>query len=115
MFDLGDLADFRGQSVDSVLREAVRVYLFKTSFNHPGDLKQMLEWLSMDPTIIDAFARDVGGMMARRHWIVHRGDRNDSAGKGQHPVRSISKSAVAKWLSAAAKLGEAVLLAAEPT
>jgi dihydroxyacetone kinase len=36
-------------------------------------------------------------MMKRRHWIVHRVDRNRSQGTGGHGARSISLSTVREW------------------
>jgi len=44
-------------------------------------------------------------MMARRHWIVHRADRNELPGQGHYVARSVSPSTVRKWLDAVRGFG----------
>jgi hypothetical protein len=110
-FDLGELSSFREVSVKDVLQHAVTAYLDRSNFNHPGDLKQMLEWVGLSPLLVDPHAQEIGGMMARRHWIVHRGDRNPVIGRGHHPVRSLAKAAVAEWINAVESLGDSVFAA----
>jgi hypothetical protein len=108
-FDLGELSAFRDASVREVLQHAVSSYLEKSNFNHPGDVKQMLEWVGLSPSLVDPYAKDIGGLMARRHWIVHRGDRYPTVGRGHHPVRSTAKAAVIDWINAVESFGEHVL------
>lgn len=110
--DLGDLASFRGHTVEDVLHFAIKAYLAKTSFNHPGDLKQILDWIGLDPSVVDPFAAELGVMIARRHLIVHRADSNENAGRGQHQARSISKSLVLRWVNVVERFGNEVLLRA---
>jgi hypothetical protein len=48
-------------------------------------------------------------MMARRHWIAHRVDRNPMKGMGHHPVKSLSHPTVARWLDAVERFGQDIL------
>jgi hypothetical protein len=48
-------------------------------------------------------------MMKRRHWIVHRADRNDSQGSGHYKARSLQKPTVERWLNAVKEFGLDVL------
>jgi hypothetical protein len=47
--------------------------------------------------------------MRRRHWIVHRADRNQESGSGQHSVRSLGRGSVEIWLNAVRAFGGDVL------
>jgi hypothetical protein len=114
-FDLGDLAAFRGQTVHEVIQYAVESHLERSNFNHPGDVKQILNWVGIDPSLVDPYVRELGAMMSRRHWIVHRGDRNPAVGRGHHSVRSVSKSTVAKWTKAVERCGSNILAAITST
>ena len=109
--DLGELSAFRDASVKDVLQHAITSYLDRSNFNHPGDVKQMLEWVGLPASLVDSYAQEIGGMMARRHWIVHRGDRNPTIGRGHHPVRSLAKAAVLDWISAVENFGKRVIAA----
>jgi hypothetical protein len=109
--DLGDLVAFRGKTVFDVLTFAVDAYLERITFNHPGEVKQMLDWLDLGSSLIDPYKDEIGVMIARRHLIVHRTDQNENAGRGQHSARSISKSQVNRWLLAVERFGHDVLQA----
>lgn len=108
-FTLGELAAFRGQTVDDVIIRSVQEYLERSNYNHPGDVKNLLDAIGIRPTIVDPYAADLSSMMRRRHLIVHRADRNESAGPGQHRALSISRSAVESWIDMVDKLGTDLL------
>ena len=38
-------------------------------------------------------------LMKRRHQIVHRADRDEAGGQGNHKVRSVSPAAVNNWIA----------------
>ena len=108
-FTLPELASHRGKNVDAVLRESIREHLLVSSFNHPGDLQRALENAGLSSVPIAPYRRELGPMMSRRHWIVHRADRNEFAGPGHHATRSLSKATVDRWLRAVRGLGRSVL------
>jgi len=104
-----ELAAHRGRTVDEVIQESIGVYLERSNFNHPGEVKGVVEGCGGDPTVVDAHKRWVGPMMERRHWIVHRADRNYTQGRGQHGVRSLGRGTVERWIAEVEKLGRAIL------
>jgi hypothetical protein len=112
---LGDIADFRGKTVDQLIDYAIQGHLSKSNFNHPFDLKKLLEWVGIDARVVDPHFQSLGGLMTRRHWIVHRCDRNDAVGRGQHPVKSISKSSILTWLKTVEEFGLQVVALARST
>ncbi len=103
--DLSDLARHRGKTVDDVLVESVTAYLDDSNFNHPGQIEAVLGRLSVSPAALNPYRSLLGPMMARRHWIVHRADRNDLAGSGQYAARSLSSTTVRGWRDAVRGFG----------
>ena len=85
---LHELAQFRGQTVDEMIAKAVSEYLEKSSFNHVGNVKEILEKVGLDATMDKRQAGDLAALMSRRHWIAHRVDRNPKSGSRHHPVKS---------------------------
>jgi hypothetical protein len=108
-FGLQDLADFRGKTIDEVIADSVKEYLEKSSYNHPGDVKNTLGNIGLVFKIDDDDSVELAAMMSRRHWIAHRVDRNPKKGSGQHPVKSLSNLAVSRWLEAVERLGLEIL------
>lgn len=107
-FTLGDVAKFRGQSVDEVIEASVCEYLDRSSFNNPGDIKQLLNTLRVNADAVDAPWSAVAEMIDRRHWIVHQADRNPNQGRGHHRARSIGMGKVDEWTTAVRSLIDAV-------
>jgi len=108
-FNLGDLATHRGTSVDDVIRKSVVAYLARSSYNHPGDIKNVLDSVGINRKHIDPHARVLAAMMNRRHYTAHRADRNEVAGVGHHLARSISKSSVESWIATVEAFGETLI------
>jgi hypothetical protein len=48
-------------------------------------------------------------MMKRRHWIVHRADRNTATGGGHHAPSALQQGAVEAWSDALRQFGVNVL------
>jgi hypothetical protein len=46
-----DLAGYRGRSVDSVIAQSIAGYLERSSYNHPGDIGELLGKISVDLSI----------------------------------------------------------------
>ncbi len=108
-FSLQDLADFRGKTIDEIIAGSVREYLEKSSYNHPGDIKNLLGNIGVVLKIDDDDSAELAAMMSRRHWIAHRVDRNPKKGSGHHPVKSLSNLAVSRWIDAVERLGQEIL------
>lgn len=106
---LGDLAAHRGSTVEEVIRRSVVGWLGRSNYNNLGEVKRLLDDLGVDPKIVDPFAVQLAALMSRRHLIVHRADRNESTGRGQHPARSINRTTVQEWVGAAVRFGDALL------
>jgi hypothetical protein len=110
-FAVADLVAHRGKSVDELLRESVLAHLLESNFNHPGELASALTKIGFPETLLDPHRDQLGPMMARRHWIVHRADRNDQGGSGQHHARSLGQATVQTWLDVVRAFGQDVLVA----
>src|SRR5262249_39688787 len=91
-----------------ILRESVTAHLADSNFNHPGQIVAALEALGLSATLVDPYKKSLGPMMDRRHWIVHRADRNEIPGQGHYVARSISPTTVRKWRDAVRDFGAKV-------
>ena len=58
---------------------------------------------------MDTHGVDLESMMKRRHWIVHRADRNQAQGQGQFAAQSLHPNTVKAWTTAVESFGQAVL------
>lgn len=108
-FTLADLASFRGQTVDEVIRRSVADQLSTMSYNNPtqlaGALRQVgLRWI-VSPSSIARLAT----MMKRRHWIVHRADHALVVGAGPIRVRPLSEADLRDWIAAVEEVATMVL------
>lgn len=111
-FTLVDLAEFRGQSVDSVIARSVGRYLERSSYNHPGDLTEVLRKTGVEFTIPGDLKIKLAAMMSRRHWIAHRVDRDLSEEvdpRRQQVGLSILPELVSDWKNTVIAVGETVL------
>ncbi len=109
VFTMGDLAAYRGQSVDDVVATAIDAYLGRASYGNLNKVARLLGLIGLTlPPEREVKAR-VAAMMARRHLIVHRLDRNERMGRGHHPALSISRRNVSEWIDAVRYFGSAIL------
>ncbi|MDF2186816.1 HEPN domain-containing protein [Paraflavitalea sp. CAU 1676] len=104
-FTLGDLVAHRNQSVDIIIKQSVKEYLGTMSFNDTSDIAKALVSIALvvTPDIQGLFPA-VNEMIKRRHNIVHRADRVEVAGSGNHSITSISVQKVEKWKNTVDKL-----------
>jgi len=112
-FNLGHLVAYRGTRVDELLEESVDEYLENSTFNHPGEIKNNLDHLGLDRSLMEPYAAEIGPMMKRRHHIVHRMDDNRSQGRGHHSARSIDVQTVETWRGQVEAFGDDFLSALE--
>lgn len=108
-FTLVDLAEFRGLTVDSVIAQAVDAYLERATYNHPGEVADILDKMELKSEIDAGLRNDLAAMMSRRHLIAHRADRNPRAGVGHQMARSLSAALVKKWIRAVDGFGTLIL------
>jgi hypothetical protein len=108
-FTLDELAVHRGKTVDAVIAGSVLASLEESSFSHPGEVDRALEKVGLPKGLVDPFRPRLAPMMKRRHWIVHRADRNLASGAGHHPARSLQLAVVEDWYRAVGDLGALVL------
>jgi hypothetical protein len=108
-FTLDDLAPFRGTSVDDLLARSVLENLERSNFNDPGEVEGVLERIGLSKALLDPYRDKLGPMMKRRHWIVHRADRNTATGRGHHAAGALQQAAVEAWSDALKQFGADVL------
>jgi hypothetical protein len=108
-FTLDDLAPFRGTSVDDLIARSVLENLERSNFNDPGEVEGVLERIGLPKVLLDPYRDKLGPMMKRRHWIVHRADRNTATGRGQHATHALQQAAVETWSEALKQFGADVL------
>lgn len=108
-FTLDDLALFRGSTVDDLISRSVSDHLERSNFNDPGEVAAVLERIGLMPSLLDPYRGKLGPLMKRRHWIVHRADRNTATGSGQHAALGLQKATVETWLNAVRQFGTCVL------
>jgi hypothetical protein len=108
-FTLDDLAAHRGKTVNDLIASSVSASLAESSFNHPGEVDRVLEKISLAKTLLDPYRDDLGSMMKRRHWIVHRADRNTTSGPGHHSALPLPQTTVVRWSVAMEQFGDDVL------
>ncbi|MBI2375116.1 MAG: hypothetical protein HYV07_14055 [Deltaproteobacteria bacterium] len=108
-FTLEDIAGYRGQSVDDVIARSVSASLDESNFNHPGDIERALDRVGLPKSLVDPTRDELASMMRRRHWIVHRADRNHASGTGHHVARPLNRATVEKWFGALETFGNGIL------
>ncbi len=108
-YTLADVAQHRGMSVDDLLERSVALSLERSNFNSVDEVASALVRSSVPSTALDPYGSDLAAMMSRRHWIVHRADRNQAQGSGHFAARSLSPSTVQTWVAAVEAFGKAVL------
>lgn len=104
-FTLGELVAHREKSVEEVINLSIVEYLGTVSFNDTSDIASALTGISLEVTqeIRDIFPT-LNEMIKRRHNIVHRADRDEATGRGNHSIKSISIQRIEKWKKAVDKL-----------
>lgn len=98
-FLLGRLVQFRGETVDQVLSKSVEAFLERSNYNKPDDLASVIADIGLDKTKVESLFGSLSKMMERRHWIVHRADRNPESGSGQHKCKSIGTKCLDRWIT----------------
>jgi hypothetical protein len=109
-FDLQLLAEHhRQRTVQDIIGISVEEALERSTFNNPPELHRALDRLDLAGPWLGPHKRSLVPLMMRRHWIVHRLDRNRSSGRGQHVARSLARSTVERWTKAVEDFGRDLL------
>ncbi len=108
-FPLGDLAVFRGKTIEEIFATSVDEYLEKSNFNNTDEIAKLMTSIGIETAKINARFSDLQALMQRRHQIVHRADWQDEVtGSGDHIIRAINKYMVRGWAHAVQEFAEAV-------
>jgi hypothetical protein len=107
-YTLADFAQHRGMTVDDLLERSVAASLDRSNFNSVDEVAAVLVRSNIATSVLDPYGGDLAAMMSRRHWIVHRADRNQAQGSGHFAAHSLSPGTVQTWLAALDGFGRAV-------
>ena len=108
-FDLGDLAEFRGQTVDSVIARSVQAHLKRSSYHQLGVIIAVLQRIGVSYFVPPPQKAGLATMMNRRHQIAHRADRISLSETERQVVNQISASDVKNWIVEVEGFGAEIL------
>ena len=102
-FLLGKLTQFRGKSVDEVIRESVSEHLKRSTYNNVNEIAVVLKQMGFDPSEHNAEFAEINVMIQRRHLIVHRADRIGGA------IQAVDPDTVFRWILATGRFMSGLL------
>ena len=79
---IGYLAGYRGSTVDELITESVIQFLEDSSFNDAAQVQRACADIGLDVSLLRPYLADIETMIKRRHWIVHRADKDALQGEG---------------------------------
>jgi len=97
---LGYLANYRNMKIDDFITASVEQHLERTTYNNATAIDALLASISIDREQIKTTYASLDALIARRHHIVHRADRNNSPKRGQHRVHPINSKSINEWIDA---------------
>lgn len=106
---LGFLLEYRDKSVEDLINQAIEEYLDKSNYNNPQEISSLIKSFGIEPQNVKKEFSNLETMMNRRHLIVHRADRDDSGGRGNHKVKSIGVRQLQNWIESVRAFSEALL------
>lgn len=114
---LAELTQYRGKMVDDMIKDLVDEYLNRSNFNNIEEIGAALKRMglgTLGSMGLDSYADDIMALTSRRHWIVHRVDRNPSAGaRGMPKARRIHAATVNAWMECVSAVATGILDALE--
>lgn len=97
-FELGELVEHKGKSIEEVINLSVKEYLNSQSYNNTTDIFNALKDIDIvNNDKIKSFYPEIDKMIKRRHNIVHQADREFVIGNTIHKVKPINLEQVKKW------------------
>ncbi len=93
-----------------MIRESVQGHLARVSYNNYDEVIFLPENLGLVPkTYLDPQAKHLIALMARRHMIVHRADRQLILGTERLGLKLIELEVVQQWIEAARAFGLSII------
>ncbi|MFO7566056.1 MAG: hypothetical protein R6X02_25655 [Enhygromyxa sp.] len=97
---LTELTQYRGQTVDDTIKDVVVKHLDRSNFNNIEEIGAATRRMGISGLRelgLDHHAEDLIALTSRRHWIVHRVDRNPRPSAEEPETREIRVSTVTVW------------------
>ncbi len=91
------LSAFRGITVDELVRDSIKQYFSKISFNSYGDIVSKLGKIKIDLSSFE-YGSEIDSLITRRHKIVHEVDLLQRDNKSEDRTRPIKEEQVEGWL-----------------
>jgi len=107
--NLGFLANHRGKTVDEIIQASIEEYLDRSNYNNTVEISRLLESIGVAVGNVNQEFATLEQTMTRRHLIVHRADRDDTGGQGNHRIKSIGVAQMKPWIEAIRNFASAVL------
>lgn len=116
-YQLGSLARHLDKTVRDLVRESVKLYLSRRTFNSASEICAFLEDCGVDASAFRAYVDDIDALTKRRHSIVHQCDMEPCDGTAAArfaawPAGSLQRTA--RWPCAVRLFSLNVLLALAP-
>lgn len=108
-FNLGTLSAFRGKTVEDVIKESTDASLERSNYNNTTEIVSLLHSIGVSTGALSSYFGTLDETMKRRHRIVHRGDENESVGRGRFRIQSIAPRTVDEWTNNTESFIRAVL------
>ena len=108
---LGDLAAFRGRTVDDVIQSAVTASLQRSNYNSVAEVVATLTRVGIDGKVLNPDQATLESIMKRRHLIVHRADKNPNPqrGRGVLLTQHLPKSTAETWTATIEGVGTRIV------
>ena len=104
-FHLGDLAAHLSLSVRELVAESVSAHLDRTSYNNPGQIRNLMATLGVPESLLEPYAPSLAIMMSRRHWIAHQADLASAVEDAAGRPRPIDSKILGRWIVAVEQFG----------
>ena len=95
---MGYLAQHRGKGVNELINQSIQKHLDMSSYSSIEDIVSLLRSIDVEATPLESHFSSISAMIERRHQIVHRADRVEAQGSGNHQIQTIKASDVTKWI-----------------
>ncbi|HPS77214.1 MAG TPA: hypothetical protein PLS53_03565 [Thermoanaerobaculaceae bacterium] len=108
-FTLGDLVEYREETVARLIEKSVDQHLDRQTYNDTSQVNAALSRCRVDPEPLAAFLPALAALIKRRHNIVHRADGQEQEGSGHHRTSSIGVHHLSEWLNSVERFTAGVL------
>jgi len=99
-FSFKELAEHRHKSVAQVISESIEQCLDRSNWNDTNEISRFLGTVDVLPGNVNQSFPLLQELMQRRHQIVHRADRVDAQGQGNHRAAAINPELLGAWIGA---------------